>query len=165
VAGPRASTSPVASAAPAAPAASAGPSQRDLLVDDVSETALARFREAFLAEVKRSRGQADWGMIFVPAKRVDVAVGSVSFVYETQPKLIATRFEALRPELAVLATALAGRPMTVGCKVEAGPAAAAPSAQQGEKDRLKAAALAEPAVQALLDVYPADIRDVEEVKE
>jgi DNA polymerase-3 subunit gamma/tau len=165
VAGPRASTSPVASAAPAAPAASAGPSQRDLLVDDVSETALARFRDAFLAEVKRSRGQADWGMIFVPAKRVDVAVGSVAFVYETQPKLIATRFEALRPELAVLATALAGRPMAVGCKVEAGPAAAAPSAQQGEKDRLKAAALAEPAVQALLDVYPADIRDVEEVKE
>ncbi len=164
VAGSRASASPVASAAPAAPA-SAGPSQRDLLVDDVSETALVRFRDAFLAEVKRSRGQADWGMIFGPAKRVDVAVGSVAFVYETQPKLIATRFEALRPELAVLATALAGRPMTVGCKVEAGPAVAAPSAQQGEKDRLKAAALAEPAVQALLDVYPADIRDVEEVKE
>ena len=55
--------------------------------------------------------------------------------------------------------------MTVSCRVEAGPAAAAPAAQQSEKDRLKAAAMAEPAVQALLDVYPADIRDVEEVKE
>jgi DNA polymerase-3 subunit gamma/tau len=152
--------------APTTPAASAaGPSQRDLLVDDVSETALARFRQAFLDDVKRSRGQADWGMIFMPAKRVDVAVGSVTFVYETQPKLMAGRFEALRPELSELATAMAGRPMAVACKVEAGPAAAAPSAQQGEKDRLKAVAMAEPAVQKLLDVFPADIRDVEEVKE
>jgi hypothetical protein len=131
----------------------------------VSETALARFRQAFLDDVKRSRGQADWGMIFMPAKRVDVAVGSVTFVYETQPKLMAGRFEALRPELSALATAMAGRPMAVACKVEAGPAAAAPSAQQGEKDRLKAVAMAEPAVQKLLDVFPADIRDVEEVKE
>jgi len=151
--------------APAAPAAPAGPSQRDLLVDDVSDAALARFREAFLAEVKRSRPQADWGMIFMPAKRVEVAVGSVTFVYETQPKLMAGRFEAMRPELTELATALAGRPMAVACRVEAGPAVVAPSAQQSEKDRLKAAAMAEPAVQALLDVYPADIRDVEEVKE
>jgi len=39
------------------------------------------------------------------------------------------------------------------------------TAKQGEKDRLKAAAMAEPAVQKLLDVFPADIRDVEEVKE
>ena len=158
-------------APPAAPAPSTAseapglPEPRNLLVDDVSEPALARFREAFLAEVKRSRGQADWGMVFMTARRVEVAVGSVTFVYESQPKLMAGRFEALRPGLSELATALAGRPMAVACKVEAGPASAARSPQQSEKDRLKAAAMAEPAVQALLDVYPADIRDVEEVKE
>jgi hypothetical protein len=157
---------PAAAPAPATASEAPGPpAPRNLLVDDVSEAALARFRHAFLDEVKRSRGQADWGMIFMPAKRVDVAVGSVTFVYETQPKLMAGRFEALRPELTALATALAGRPMAVACKVEAGPAAAAPSAQQGEKDRLKAVAMAEPAVQKLLDVFPADIRDVEEVNE
>ena len=139
--------------------------RRNLLVDDVSEPALARFREAFLGEVKRSRGQADWGMVFLPARRVEVAVGSVTFVYESQPKLMATRFEALRPGLSELATSLAGRPMVVACRVEGGPAVAAPTAKQGEKDRLKAAAMAEPAVQKLLDVFPADIRDVEEVKE
>ncbi len=152
-------------AAPTAPVASAGPSQRDLLVDDVSAAALARFRDAFLADVKRSRGQADWGMVFLPARRVEIAVGSVTFVYETQPKLMAARFEALRPELSELATAVAGRPMTVACQVESGPAVAAPTAQQGEKDRLRAVAMAEPAVQKLLDVFPADIRDVEEVNE
>jgi DNA polymerase-3 subunit gamma/tau len=159
---------PAAPPAPPAPAgseASGPPAPRNLLVEDVSESALARFREAFLGEVKRSRGQTDWGMVFLPARRVEVAVGSVTFVYESQPKLMATRFEALRPGLSELATSLAGRPMTVSCRIEAGPATATPNPQQGEKDRLKAAALAEPAVQALLDVYPADIRDVEEVKE
>ena len=104
-------------------------------------------------------------MVFMPARRIEVAVGTVTFVYESQPKLMATRFEALRPGLSELATSLAGRPMAVSCRVEGAPAVAAPTAQQSEKDRLKAAAMAEPVVQALLDVYPADIRDVEEVKE
>jgi DNA polymerase-3 subunit gamma/tau len=160
--GPTASASPGAgSADPPGP-----PSPRNLLVEDVSEAALARFREAFLGDVKRSRGQADWGMVFLPARRVEVAVGSVTFVYETLPKMLATRFEGLRPGLSELASSLAGRPMTVTCRVEGGPAVAAPTtAQQGEKDRLKAAVMAEPAVQALLDVFPADIRDIEEVKE
>jgi DNA polymerase-3 subunit gamma/tau len=155
-------------APPAAPAASeASPSgPRNLLVDDVSEPALARFREAFLAEVKRSRSQADWGMVLMPARRIEVAVGTVTFVYESQPKIIAGQFEKMRPGLSELATTLAGRPMAVSCRIEAGPPVAAPTAaQQGEKDRLKAAVMAEPAVQALLDVFPADIRDVEEVKE
>jgi DNA polymerase-3 subunit gamma/tau len=154
-----------ASAPPAAPAPAAPTASRALLVEDVSDTALARFRDAFLAEVKRTRGQADWGMIFMPAKKVEVAVGAVTFVYESQPKLMATRFEALRPELGTLASQLAGRPMTVGCRVEAGSQAVAPSVAQGKKDELKAAVMAEPAVQALLDVFPADIRDVEEVQE
>ena len=165
---PAAARGPTAPAAPPARRESEAPgppAPRNLLVEDVSESALAKFREAFLGEVKRSRGQADWGMVFLPARRVEVAVGSVTFVYESQPKLMAARFEALRPGLSELATSLAGRPMVVSCRVESGPAVAAPTAQQGEKDRLKAAAMAEPAVQTLLDVFPADIRDVEEVKE
>ena len=160
---------PGPAAGPAGPKASAAapPPSRAMLVEDVSEAALARFREAFLAEVKRTRGQADWGMVFMPARRVDVEVGSVTFVYELQPKLMATRFEALKPELSETATRLAGRPMAVGCRVESGATAPGTPASpaQGEKDKLKAEVMAEPAVQALLDVFPADIRDVEEVKE
>ena len=139
---------------------------RTLLVDDVSEAALGRFREAFLAEVKRTRPQADWGMVFMPARRVEVVLGSIVFVYENRAKVMASRFDALKADLSVLATGLAGRPMTVSARDETGGAAAAtPSALQGEKDRLKASVMSEPAVQALLDVFPADIRDVEEVQE
>jgi hypothetical protein len=140
-----------------------------MLVDDVSEAALARFRDAFLAEIKRTRAQADWGMVFSPARKVEVAVGSVIFVYENRAKVMASRFDALKAELSVLATSLAGRPMVVSARDETGAATgAAPTTaamQQGEKDKLKAAIMAEPAVQALLDVFPADIRDVEEVQE
>ena len=42
---------------------------------------------------------------------------------------------------------------------------AAPTAQQREKDRLKAAVMTEPVVQSLIDTLGADIRDVQEVKE
>jgi DNA polymerase-3 subunit gamma/tau len=155
-------------AAPPSPAAAPVPPARTLLVDDVSEAALGRFREAFLAEIKRTRGQADWGMVFSPARRVEVAVGSVVFVFENRAKVMASRFDALKADLAVLATGLAGRPMTVSARDETGitgPAPASATTQQGEKDKLRAAVIAEPAVQALLDVFPADIRDVEEVQE
>jgi hypothetical protein len=101
----------------------------------------------------------------MPAKRIEVTVGTVTFVYESQPKIIAGQFEKMRPgRLTELATSLAGRPMTVTSRAEAGPAAV-PAAKQDDKDRLKAAVMAEPAVQNFLDVFPADIRDVEEVKE
>jgi hypothetical protein len=137
-----------------------------MLVEDVSEVSLARFREAFLAEIKRTRPQSDWGMLFMPAKKVEVAPGSVVFVYENRPKLMASRFDTLKADLSALATSLAGRPMTVGTRDEAGGGApAVAAAQQGEKDKLKAAVMAEPAVQSFLDVFPADIRDVEEAQE
>ena len=106
-------------------------------------------------------------MVFLPARRVEVAVGSVTFVYESQPKLMAGALRGPAPGArASWRRSLAGRPMTVSCRVEGAPGGRRPpTAQQGEKDRLKAAVMTEPAVQTLLDVFPADIRDVEEVKE
>ncbi len=38
-----------------------------------------------------------------------------------------------------------------------------PSAAPGDQDKLKAAVMSEPAVQAMLDVFPAEIKDVEEM--
>ena len=167
---PSRASMPPASAASTPPSAVApapeAPTSRAMLVDDVSEAALARFREAFLAEIKRTRPQSDWGMIFMPAKKVEVAVGSVVFVYENRARLLLSRFDALKADLSTLATNLAGRPMAVSSRDEAGASAAAvPAAQQGEKDKLKAAVMSEPAVQSFLDVFPADIRDVEEAQE
>jgi DNA polymerase-3 subunit gamma/tau len=165
---PPAAAEPERRPAPAAPPApEPAPAQvpTGLLAGDTSEAALGRFRDALMAEVKRTQPAAVWNMVFANARRVDVAPGRVTFVYETLPKTLLSQFEQLGPKLEALATRLAGRPMAVGSHTEAAAALAASApAPQAERDRLKVEALNEPAVQALLDVFPADIRDVEEVK-
>ncbi len=115
--------------------------------------------------MKRTHSAAQWNMVFAIARRVDAEPGRVTFVYAQLPKMLLAQFDQLRPKLEELATRLAGRQTTVTSHTDDSPAAIPrPSAPQADRDRLKAEVLNEPAVQALLDVFPADIRDVEEVK-
>jgi DNA polymerase-3 subunit gamma/tau len=160
---PQAPAVPAASARPAASAGSPG-----LLVSDVSEGALERFRDALLAEIKRTQPAAIHAMVFMSARRVEVAPPAVTFVYESRSKAIAGQFEALRNSLDELATRLAGRPMQVTARDEAAAASAksTPAATAAaEKERLKAEVMKEPVVQTLLEVFPADIRDVQEIED
>jgi hypothetical protein len=97
-----------------------------------------------------------------------VAPPAVTFVYESRSKAIAGQFEALRNSLDELATRLAGRPMQVTARDEAAAASAksTPAATAAaEKERLKAEVMKEPVVQTLLEVFPADIRDVQEIED
>ena len=135
-----------------------------LLATDTSEAARARFRDAFMAEVKRTQTAAVWNMVFATARRVDVLPGRLTFVYESLPKMLLAQFDQLRPQLEELATKVAGRPTIVSSQSESAAEPATPQAAQADRERLKVEALNEPAVQALLDVFPADIKDVEEVK-
>jgi DNA polymerase-3 subunit gamma/tau len=160
---PQAPAVPAASARPAASAGSPG-----LLVSDVSEGALERFRDALLAEIKRTQPAAIHAMVFMSARRVEVAPPAVTFVYESRSKAIAGQFEALRNSLDELAARLAGRPMQVTARDEAAAASAksTPAATAAaEKERLKAEVMKEPVVQTLLEVFPADIRDVQEIED
>jgi hypothetical protein len=134
----------------------------------MSESALERYRDALLAEIKRTQPAAINAMVFMSARRVDVAPPAVTFVYESRSKAIAGQFEALRGGLDELATRLAGRPMQVSARDEAGAATAkqTPAATAAaEKERLKAEVMKEPVVQTLLEVFPADIRDVQEIED
>jgi DNA polymerase III subunit gamma/tau len=171
---PTASSRPVApaksAAPPAAPASSAAAppaAPSGLLVTDLSEAALDRYREALLAEIKRTQPAAIHAMVFMSARRVDVAPPAVTFVYESRSKAIAGQFESLRAGLDELATRLAGRPMQVSARDETGAAAkATPAASAAaEKERLRAEVMKEPVVQTLLEVFPADIRDVQEIED
>jgi DNA polymerase-3 subunit gamma/tau len=157
---PAEASTPAAPAPPAAPAAPAG-----LLVNDVSDAALERFREAFIAEIKRTQPAAIYNMVFMQARRVEVSATAVCFVYESRSRTIATQFESLRPALDATAARLAGRPLSVTSRDEAAarPSAAADAA--AEKERLKAEVMKEPVVQTLLEVFPSDIRDVQEIEE
>jgi hypothetical protein len=135
-----------------------------LLASDTSEGARARFRDAFMAEVKRTQTAAVWNMVFASARRVDVVPGKVTFVYQSLPKTLLAQFDQLRPQFEELATRIAGRPTAIASQTEAAAEPAKVQAAESNRERLKVEALNEPAVQALLDVFPAAIRDVEEVK-
>jgi hypothetical protein len=123
------------------------------------------FRDAFLAEVKRAKPKFIYNTVIAPARRVDVADGLITFVFGARGSTLQAQFEQQRASLEEIATSLAGRPMKVTTVEErdAAPAANKPSAAGADQERLKASVMNEPAVQAMLDVFPAEIKDVEEM--
>jgi len=152
--------------APVSAGAAAAPPARPsgVFAGGFSEAAIATFRDALLADVKRTKGKLFYNTIVMSARRIDVSDGRVLFVFGQRPATLAATFEQQRASLQEIATAIAGRVMEVAASEErdaapASPAAAAPRPQ----DRLKASVMNEPAVQAMLDVFPAEIRDVEEI--
>ena len=88
-----------------------------------------------------------------------------------RPSTLQGQFEAQRASLEEIAASLAGRPMKIATVEEkdASPGSggsgsgARANAASGDQDKLKAAVMNEPAVQAMLDVFPAEIKDVEEM--
>ena len=83
--------------------------------------------------------------------------------------MLREQFDQNRPWLEAAAERLAGRKVPVVAvqadAPAAAPAAAAeqPAASESAKRDLKAEAMSSSAVQAMLDVFPAEIRDVEEM--
>ena len=134
-----------------------------MLANGLTDAAIDIFREAFLAEVKRTKGKLFYNTIVLSARRIDVTDGRVTFVFGQRPTTLAATFEQQRASLQEIAATIAGRALEIAATEErdtpAAPASAAPSTQ----DKLKASVMSEPAVQAMLDVFPAEIRDVEEM--
>jgi hypothetical protein len=146
----------------AAPAAAA----RGIFAAGFTDAAVDTFREAFTADVKRSKGKLFYNTIVMSAKRIDITDGRVTFVFGQRPAVLAGQFEQQRGSLQEIATTIAGRAMEIAAVEErdTAPAASAQAAATAStQDRLKASVMNEPAVQAMLDVFPAEIRDVEEM--
>jgi len=128
-------------------------------------------RDTFLAEVKKTKAKFIYNTLIASARRVEVADGVITFVFGMRPSTLQGQFEAQRASLEEIAASIAGRPMRIATLDEkdgapgpggsgSGPRA---NASAGDQDKLKAAVMAEPAVQAMLDVFPAEIKDVEEM--
>jgi len=130
------------------------------------------FKDAFLAEVRTSRAVL-YNSVVVQAQRMEVADDRVTFHFAASQK-IGPAFDKYRPQLEEIATRVAGRRVTVvadhgaqdsrgGGQPAAAPAPAAAAVTPDKKAALKEQALADAGVQALLEVFPAEIRDVEEM--
>jgi len=156
---PATSASTPAAAKPAAPAPSVSESSTPSVVADGVFDAEA-FRAKFTDEI-RKRKKGFHMMAVAQAKRIDVTDRAITFVFNAIHKVSVTQIEQNRAFLDALVVELAGRPIDVKTEL----VKQDEDAQTDEaREQLKARALAENAVQGLLDVFPGEIRDVQEIK-
>jgi hypothetical protein len=128
-------------------------------------------KDALLAEIRAGKSFF-YNMVVAQAQSIDVSPDGVVFAFLPTHRSLRERFEETRPWIEAAAERLAGRKMPVrSVQVESAVGAPAPlpaepkddaGAGNGRKD-LRAEAMATPAVQAVLEVFPADIKDVEEL--
>jgi DNA polymerase-3 subunit gamma/tau len=139
---------------------------------NVPPVAASEFKDAFLAEIRRQK-KFFYGTVLAQAQRIDVEGDRVNVVFAPQHRAMRAQLEQTRPLLETIATQLAGRRMTVvalegiasggaSTMPDAARPAAASSAPADHQAALREQALAEPAVQAMLDVFAAEIKEVEE---
>jgi DNA polymerase-3 subunit gamma/tau len=123
-------------------------------------------KDALLAEIRKAK-VVFYQTVVAQAQRIDVNGDSVTFTFSPAQRALRDMFEPQRPWLESTAQSIAGRKIVVTAAQAQGPPepAAEPSTATStdRKLALREQALADPGVQALLEVLPAEIRDVEEM--
>ncbi len=129
-------------------------------------------KDALLAEIRAGKGFF-YNTVVAQAQRIEVAEGQVTFTFLPAHRALRGQFDQTRPWLEAAAERLAGRKVQVTAVQAEGPSAADAAAEverdtpeagpAGPRRDLKAEALSSTAVQAVLEVFPAEIKDVEEV--
>ena len=154
---PRASNPrPQAPPEASAPQASSPKPQTDLSSVDVKPALLASIREA---------NKTFYGMVVAQAQKIEVDGPTITFTFAPVHKTLRGQLEAKRTWVEQIARTVSGRQMAVR-SVEAEPVAVAAADTDPDAARradLRARAKAEPAVQAVLDVFGGEIEDVEEI--
>jgi DNA polymerase III subunit gamma/tau len=124
------------------------------------------FKDALLAEIRAGKNTL-YSLAIAQAQRIDVTDERITFTFAANQNVARMQLEQHREWIESVAQRLAGRRVPVVTAQAAGAAgapaeAANESAAKAGKRDLKAEAMSSSAVQAMLDVFPAEIRDVEE---
>jgi DNA polymerase-3 subunit gamma/tau len=133
----------------------------------------ANFKDVLIAEIKRTKA-VFYNMVVAQAQRIEVAGDRVTFSFTPAQRALKDQFEQQKAWLESIAQPIAGRRITMAsaqADASSAPspadhgAAKAPAAQQSaeKKSALREQALADAGVQTMLEVFPAEIRDVEEM--
>jgi DNA polymerase-3 subunit gamma/tau len=156
-------------AASAQPAPANGDSDAAPHAQPVSASEL---KEAFLAEVRKAK-KYFYGTVIAQAQRIDVDGDRVVITFAPQHRALRLQFDQTRPWLETLATQLAGRRMAVLAAEATGvappvrsgepPPQGPPAAEPDRKAALRQQALADTGVRTMLDVFAAEIKDIEEM--
>lgn len=154
----RATRSLVSSVKPAAPAGDPGPAS--------GPVAPGGLKDKFLAELRAGKNTL-YSLAVAQAQRIDVTDERITFTFASNQNVARMQLDANREWLEDVAHRLTGRRMQVvsvqmpgAAAPPAGVAAAAPAAPKRD---LREEARSSPGIQAMLDVFPAEIRDVEEM--
>jgi hypothetical protein len=124
-------------------------------------------KDAFLAEVRAGKGFF-YNTVVAQAQRIDVTDDAITFTFSPTQRALREQCTEARAWLESAAEKASGRRISVkavGGEVGAVPPKVEPQKEPvaaGKRD-LKAEAMSSSAVQAMLDVFPAEIRDVEEM--
>jgi DNA polymerase-3 subunit gamma/tau len=136
-----------------------------------SSGAVAGLKDAFLEEVRRTKASF-YKMWLAHAHRVEVENDRIVFTFAPSMRAAKDHVEKGHAWLEPLAARLAGHRMLVVANI-AEPGPAAPASAEGDKagprsaapaaspEELKAKAAADPGMQALLELMPLEIKDVE----
>jgi DNA polymerase-3 subunit gamma/tau len=164
----------------AAPKAAAAVPPRDAAAAPADGLSGATLKDALLAEIRTGK-KILYELSIACAQRIDVGDEAVTFTFGPNQNAARGNLEQSRAWIEAAAQRLAGRRMNIvvvqsvtasAPPPEAAsasparatpPAAPAPDASKAGVRDLKAEAMSSSAVQAMLDVFPAEIRDVEEM--
>jgi len=132
----------------------------------------SNFKDALLNEIRRAK-MVFYSTVCAQAQTIEVAGDAVTFTFSPNQRALLNMFEQNRSWLESIAQQVAGRRIAVsGVQTDGGGAAAEPAKNGGQatsgepadkKSALREQALADAGVQAMLEVFPAEIRDVEEM--
>jgi DNA polymerase-3 subunit gamma/tau len=126
------------------------------------------FKDALFAELQKSK-KFFYGTVIAQAQRIDVEGDRLLLAFAPQHKALKQQLDQSRPWLEEMATRIAGRKISVAAVDGAGPPAKAGDAARGaasgtdQQSALKQKAMADSGVQAMLDVFGTDIKEVEEI--
>jgi DNA polymerase-3 subunit gamma/tau len=130
-------------------------------------------KDSLLAEIRANKAFF-YNTVVAQAHKIDVVEGRVTFTFLAAHRALKEQVDQNRAWLESVAERVAGRKTAVvAVQAPADGSAAPPAAQttpaqpggrnEPEKRDLKAEAMSSSAMQAMLDVFPAEIRDVEEM--
>jgi DNA polymerase-3 subunit gamma/tau len=124
-------------------------------------------RQTFLMEIRKAKAMF-YNTVVAQAQKIDFGSDRVTFAFLPAHRILGEQVEQNRPWLEQIAGAVAGRKMTVGAAQSEAAVDALPppgSSVAGSKPAdLKTTAMTDSAVQAMLDVFPAEIENVEEIE-
>ena len=124
----------------------------------------ARFKAALLAEIKRAK-KFFYGTVVAQAQKIELDGSRLTFSFAPAQRTLEAQLEQSRSWLEPMAAQIARRKIAVVTVQEnAAPLPPRPSpGGTADSGTLKAQAMSDSAVKAMLDVFPAEIRDVEEI--